>query len=429
MVSSLLPGKLQPKSIAGLPHFAALKHRDYRRTWYANTFGGAALWAMIVASSWLVLERSDSSGWVGTITFASMLPFLVVSPIGGVLADAVDRRSVVLVTFAGSILVGAGLAAVTLAGVVELWQVALFAFAGGTLRALQEPAIQSLIPNQVPKEDLLNAVTLNAASRHGARFFGMLVAAPLLAVDFIGVGGVLVLSAAFNGLAAIQMYRTATRSRGEGRIESGVLRSMVDGLSYIYSHHAVALFIILVAFHCTLTMSFESILPAFSREELGADDGSILGYLVMAIGAGALMGTLLLAGVRSERLKGQLLLLTGLASGLAPMVMAVSGSIPMAILAGAAMGAAQATFMALTNTYVQAVVPDGLRGRISSLYLLHAGGTMAFANLGYGFVADQLSAPVVFLYTGLTFVVLMVLLGVRQPMLRRVYRTGEVAAA
>jgi len=160
-------------------------------------------------------------------------------------------------------------------GLALLFLVAVLAFTGGVFRAMQEPAIQALIPNQVPREDLLNAITLNGATRHGSRFFGLLVAAPLMAVDSIGVQGVLVLSAAFQGLGALFILKTRTVSKGESQPEHGVMRSMVDGLVYIYSNRAIALFVLLVLFHCALVMSFESILPIFSRRELGAIDGSI----------------------------------------------------------------------------------------------------------------------------------------------------------
>ena len=420
---------VRPRSLTSIRHLAALRHRDYRTMWTANMFSGGAMWTLIVAVSWLVLSESESSGWVGIITFASMIPFLLVSPIGGLMADRFDRRKLALTTFVFSTANAAGMAALALAGVIELWHVAVLAFTGGVFRATQEPTIQALIPNQVPREDLLNAITLNAATRHGARFFGLLVAAPLLAVDAIGVNGVLVLSAVFQALGAIQMARTGTVSRGESRPEHGVARSMVEGLVYIYSNRAIALFIILVTFHCALTMSFESILPVLSREQLGAVDASVLGYLVMAFGVGSLGGILLMAGVRSDRLKGQLLVWTGVASGITPVMLAFSGNLPLAVLASAGMGASQATFMALTNTYVQTVAPDRLRGRISSLYTLHAGGIMAFTNLGYGFLADGFSAPPILLVTGAMFVVALVALSAGQPVLRRVYRTGVVVAA
>ena len=418
-----------PRRLLLAPQLAALRHADYRLTWSASMLSGAALSTFIVATAWLVLEASDSSTWVGVITFAGMLPFLLVSPLAGLLGDTMDRKTVVVAASVAGALVISVLAVLSLSGRLELWHVAILAFALGITRSTQEPAYAALIPNQVPKEDLLNAIVLNGATRHGARFFGLLVASPMLAVDAIGVNGVLVLSATFQVLGLIQMTRVRTRSRGETSADRGMIRNMFDGLVYIYTNQTMALFILLVAFHCALVMSFESILPVLSRESLGATDGSAIGYLFMGFGAGSLIGMFAIAGVRDDRRKGQLLLWTGLASGVSPMLLAASQTVAVGVLFAAAMGAAQATFMALTNTYVQSIVPDRLRSRISSLYILHAGGIMAFANLGYGFMADAFSAPPILIVTGALFLVVMVGLGGGQPVLRRVYRTGEVAAA
>ena len=389
----------------------------------------AAMWTTIVASSWIVFERSSGSGWVGIVTFAAMIPFLFVAPIGGLVGDMFDRRRVVIVSFLFNAAVIAALAALSITGSLQLWHVAVLALAGGTARSIQEPALAALVPNQVPQEDLLNALVLQGASRHGARFFGLIVAAPLLTFDQLGLNAVLILSIAFQLLATIAIAGVQTVSSGETQAEHGIVRSLVDGLVFIYSHQALALFVLIVAFHCALVMSFESIMPSFSRGSLGADDPSVFNLLMMGFGAGSLAGMAFLAGVRSERRKGQLLLYTGVISGVAPVLLAVSGSVPMALLSAGAMGASQATFMALTNTYVQVMAPDRLRARISSLYVLHAGGIMAFANLGYGFMADIFTAPPILIATGALFVIIVVSLGVGQPIMRNVYRTGQTGAA
>ena len=414
---------------ADIPHLAALRHRDYRFTWMANMCSGAAMWTFIVAVSWLILEKSDKSGDVGIVTFASMLPFLLVSPIAGLIADRLDRQSIARFTFIANGAITAVVAALAFANVLELWHLSLLTFISGTMRSTQEPAISSLIPNQVPQRDLLNAITLNAATRHGARFFGLLVASPLLAIDAIGVTGVLVLSVAFQAVGTMFMTLTRTRSTGESTPRHGMARSMLDGLVYIYTNRMISIFILLVAFHCALVMSYDSVLPVFSRNELGAVDGSILGYMVMGFGAGSLVVTVLMAGVRSERNKGRWLLWTGVISGIVPIVLAFSPSVAPAILVAAVMGGTQSAFMALTTTYVQTIAPDRLRGRISSLYILHAGGIMAFANLGYGFMADILSAPPILYVTAAAFLIFIFSANATLPDLRRVYRTGQAVAA
>ena len=418
---------------ADLPHLAALKHRDYRFTWTANMFSGAGMWTFIVAVSWLILQKSDRSGDVGIVTFASMLPFLVVSPIAGLVADRFDRKSVARLTFIANGVITAIVAAMVIADVLTLWHLALLTFASGCMRSMQEPAMASLIPNQVPREDLLNAVTLNAATRHGARFFGLLVASPMLAIDFIGPSGVLVLSATLQLAGTLLISLIRTRSTGEMIPRRGIARNMADGLVYIYTNRMIAIFVMLVAVHCALVMSFDSVLPVFSRDELGAVDGSVLGYIVMGFGVGSLIGTVLMAGVRNERSKGNWLLWTAIISGLSPIALAFAPNLPLnvpaTIAVSAVVGGSQSTFMALTTTYVQTIAPDRLRGRISSLYILHAGGIMAFANLGYGFLADAFSSPPILYGSALIFLAFLVAFAVGLPDLRRVYRTGQAVPA
>ena len=412
-----------------LPQFSSLKHADFRNTWLAGMCSGSAMWTFIIATSWLVFEASESSGWVGVTTFAAMIPFLVVSPVGGLLGDVFDRRRMASFTFVVGGVVAGGMAVLVASGLVELWLVAVFALVNGTVRSVQEPSMAALVPNQVPRRDLLNALVLTSSSRHGARFLGLLVAAPLLEVDYLGVEAVLVLSVAFQLCGGLLMTRVKTESTGETKSEQGVLGNIVDGMVHIYTNHTLALFIILVAFHCALVMSFESMMPVFSSKTLGASGASVFNYLMMGFGAGSLVGMMALAGVTDDRTKGRVLLVTGVASAATPVMLALSGNIPVAIFLAGAMGAAQATFMALSNTYVQMMVPDALRARISSLYILHAGGVMAFANLGYGFLADQFSAPPILIVTGALFLAVVVALSVNQPVLRDVYRTGRVAMA
>ena len=423
---------LQPRRVlrpTDLPQFASLKHTDFRNTWFAGMCSGSAMWTFIIATSWLVFEESESSGWVGITTFAAMIPFLVVSPVGGLLGDAFDRRRLASFTFVLGGVVAGALAILAASGLIELWHVALFALVNGTVRSVQEPSMAALVPNQVPRHDLLNALVLNSSSRHGARFLGLLVAVPLLEFDYLGVEAVLVLSVAFQLCGGLLMSRVKTVSTGETKSEQGVLGNIVDGMVHIYTNHTLALFVILVAFHCALVMSFESMMPVFSSETLGASDASIFNYLMMGFGAGSLVGMMGLAGVRDDRLKGRILLVTGVASAATPVMLAGSTSIAVAVLLAGAMGAAQATFMALSNTYVQMMVPDSLRARISSLYILHAGGVMAFANLGYGFLADEFSAPPILIVTGALFLAVVVALSANQPILRQVFRTGRVAMA
>ena len=196
---------------------------------------------------------------------------------------------------------------------------------------------------------------------------------------------------------------------------------MINGVKFIYTKHEVGIFIILVAFHCALVMSFDSILPVLTRDSLGSEDEFLLALLVLSFGGGAAIGTFLLAGVRSESGKGRMLLITGLVSSISPIGLGLSSEASISFIASFLMGASQSTFMALTITYVQLATPDQYRGRVSSLYILHAGGIMAFANLGYGKLADTFTAPIVLVITGAVFLLVFSSMGVWDKVLKRTF--------
>ena len=201
---------------------------------------------------------------------------------------------------------------------------------------------------------------------------------------------------------------------------------MAEGMRYIYTNRAVAIFIILVAFHCALVMSFDSILPAFTRDILGSSNESLLALLVLSFGVGSAIGTFLMAGITSDKNKCLMLILTSLVSGIGPIALGFSYSSLYAFGSCIVMGGSQSIFMSLTATYVQLVAPDRLRGRITSLYILHAGGIMAFANLGYGYLSDEFGAPEVLITTGIIFVVVFLALRVSDPILKSISR-GETS--
>lgn len=441
-----------------------IKYSDFRNIWLAGIIQFAGMWIFIAASTWIAVEESGASRWPGIIAFCSLIPFLLFAPVGGFLADRYNRRNIILASCIGSTLLSILITVDVLVGSLQLWHLALVAFFSGVLRTMMDPAVHALIPNQVEEKHVLNAITLYAATHHGSRFFGLLIGAPLLASGFAlslsdvnivtgGVETVLILSAVLTGLSSLFAALCSTVSYGQidtvdrkqqlkldvyspnlyllkhlrNAIDatSYFIRGMLAGVSFIYTNLIIAVFIILVTFHCALVMSFESIMPIFSREFLGATDGSTLGYLSMSIGCGAIIGILLVSGVTKQHHRGYVLLLSAIGSGIAPILMALMQETALAMLFAGLIGASTASFMAITHVYVITLSPDRLRGRVNSLYALHAAGTMAFANLGYGFFADIFNARVIFIATGVIFVVFLIVITASLPTLRRVYRTGE----
>lgn len=427
-----MSGIAETARLIGAHYLTALQHRDFRTLWTASLCAGAAHWALIVARGWLVFDLEGSSIWVGVVTFAAMFPRFFISPFAGLLADRFDRRTVLAGAFGLSMAHNVVLAGLALAGMIDVWYVVVLAVVDGSARAVMMPATGSLVPNLVPRERLLNAIALNAATIHGSRLLGPLLIAPLMGAVFedttgiTGVTGAFLLCTVFYAIGMVQTLRVRTASTGVVRQDRSIIANLLEGLTYLYSHPLLRPLMILVVAHCALTMSFESILPVLSVEKLQAE-GAAFSYLMMCVGAGAMIGVVVLGGLRSEATKGRVLLWLGIFSGLTPLALAVSPSLPVALLSAVAMGASQATFMALFASIIQTIIPDSIRGRATAIHNLHIGGIMAIFNLVNGGLADLVGAPILLIAPGLAFVGI-VGLSFGSLALRRLYTEGSPAS-
>lgn len=393
---------------------SSLAYRGYRRLFISTSFAGMANWTLLVGRGWLAFHLTGSSTWVGIVTFAGFLPF-VVGPIGGVLADRYQRKLLAVYSTALGSLLSLLLAFLAVADLLEPWHLALITVAMSLPRAAELPARQALIANVVPPGELLNAVSLSSVATFGTRALGPAVVIPL--IDGLGAGGVFFLAAGLYIIATVSVLTIEAPRIGLPALSPGTGGNLVDGLIYVLHTPSVAAVMFLVMFHCSLTMSFDSLLPAFAVQEIDSG-GASFSMLAMSVGAGALIGTLLTSGVRSHLGQGRVLLATAVLSGLTPMAMALPMmSLPLAAASTFAMGATQGSFMALSGALVQVAAPDALRG-------LFAGGLMAWVNLINGALADVWDVPLLFLAPAVLYLVIlatMVLL--RQP-LRVIFRRG-----
>ena len=403
-------------------YFPSLRYADFRALWLAAIAGESASWALITARAWLAKGMGGDHGntWVGVIIFASMVPYILVTPFAGFLADKMVRRNLLAVVFVVNISQNVALTVLALSGSIELWHMVLLSFIHGVGRAVQTPTSFSLVANLVPRENLINAYSLGSATFHASRLIGPGLIAPLMAS--VDPGWVFFSCNGFFAVGLYQVLRIRTISTGEMEPTKGVIYNLLAGLRYTYAHQLLMLIVILIAFHCALTMSFEALLPVLSQDRFRTG-GSGIAYLMMAVGAGALVASLFLAGIRSEQLRGRLLLITGVASAAAPLGLAVAPNLALGMPAAAAMGASQTAFMVITLAMMQSIVPDAIRGRISSIYILHAAGIMSFANLGNGTLADTFDPGWILAIGGAAFFGVM-LLSLAGPTLRRVYLAG-----
>ena len=396
----------------------ALQYKDFRTLWTASALAGASAWALIVARGWLAYEITGSSLWVGLVTFMAMAPRVFTAPLIGFVADRFDRQTVLSWTYGLNLTHNVALALLVTLGMAGPWALAIFALINGTIRTSQQTATQSLVPNLVPKEHLYNAIALNQATQQGSRFFGP-AAVALLLIFTSNVGAAFWLCSGFYLVGLIQTLRIYTRSRGDIDRSKSFVQNMLAGFNYVYSTPLVLAMVLLAVFHCSLTMSYESLLPVLSEEALSAGFSGV-SLLMSAIGVGALVSSVILAGISNNAIRGRLFLILGVGSGISYVALGVSSLAGMSLAAAVLMGASTAGFMTVTHTIIQTIVPDGIRGRVSGIYNMHVGGTMAAANLMNGALSDWFSAPVVMTITGVGFTLAVSLSVIHLP-LRRIY--------
>lgn len=403
--------------------FSSLRYRDNRVFWLGTTIASVAQSGFLVSTGWLAFELAGSSA-VGLVTFAIMSPFLLATPVGGLLADRLDRRSMVAASQVAQALTALLLGALSLLDLLPLPVLVGLVLLSSTARAIELPTVGAILPNLVPPRELLNTMSLNSLATLGSRFVGPALLAQVLATGGAGPAFLLIAAAYFPALVFV--LRTPPMPRAEMSVV-GIVEQVREGGRFIHQHSMVALLLVLVVLHCALTMSFDSTLPLIADENLRGG-GAIYSAMVAAGGIGAILGSLWLAGLRRPGRRGILLLASGIVSGIATAAMASSMVWAIAALGMVAAGLSQAMFMTLTTTMVQETVPDALRGRVVGLFLMSAGGIMSFGNLANGYLAGEHGASLVLSVPAFVFVGLLLLISVARPALRQVYRNGVMPA-
>ncbi len=404
----------------------ALQYQDYRNLWIATTFSASAAWALIIARGLLAFELTDGLLWSGIVTFAAMVPRLFATPISGFLADRFDRQKLLRWIFALNMGNNILLALLVMTGLVGPWVLTLLALVNGTLRASQMTTATALIPNLVPKEHLMNGIALNQATQQGARLAGAMAIAPLLGL--VNIESAFWLCSGLYFLGFLQVSQMTTRSTGVIDKSQGFWTNMFEGFVYVYKRPIIMSMVLLVLAHCAFTMSYESMLPAISEDKMGAGRVGV-SYLIAGVGAGALFVSVFLAGVRSESARGKLFLFFAFSSALGPILLAWSDNTGLSVAATVIMGANQAGFMTISHTIIQSLTEDHVRGRVTGVYSVHVGGSMAVTNMANAAFADLFSASAVLVVGGLIFVAaVFVSLGIN-PLRRLYFPRPEPAAA
>ncbi len=384
-----------PRGLARLA--SALASRNFRLLWIANVLSTSGTWMQKVAQNWLVLTIGGSPFYLGLDAFIGELPILLLTLVGGVIADRHDRRRLLIASQCVQLACAFTLAALVATGVIRIWHVLALSGLAGTAQAFGGPAYQSLLPSLVPRRDLPNAVALNSIQFNLSRILGPLVAGIALAT--VGMAACFALNGLsfFIVIGALLMMHLNRTPPVERR---SLLEEMRTGLAFVRARPALVELTALGFLTTFLALPFQTLLPVMAREVFGQ---GAAGYsqLMVCSGAGAVIGALVVAWRGRARHMGRTALHVGLGVSVLLVFFAVSRVLPLsfALLFATSLG-----LIILTSTAIslaQLGAPDEMRGRVMSIFMVAFRGGMPLGSLAFGSLASYTSAPAALVVSGL----------------------------
>ena len=393
-----------------LGSFRALRHRNFQLFFGGQFTSLIGTWMQLVAQGWLVLKLTNSSLMLGLVSFATYLPILVVTLFAGVIVDHVDRRRLIITTQVLLMLSAFILAALTWTGVVRVEYVAILAAFNGLVTAFDMPGRQTFVVEMVGREDLPNAIALNSVIFNGARIVGPAIAGLLIGV--VGTAGCFFLNGVSYLAVIWSLWEMKLPVRLATPIAGNMLARLREGLGYVRRHRASFYLLLLIAINAGFGMQYSVLIPIFASDVLHGV-ARTYGFLMAAQGAGALIGSLVLARCATPRAL-RINLLVGLFSAAAGIfVFSFSPWIWLSMVAQMVIGAGLINQTATSNTMLQVFVSDELRGRVMSMYTLSFIGMAPIGSLEVGYVGEIASPRIAVALAGLATLVCGIILAAR----------------
>jgi MFS family permease len=367
----------------------ALRHRNFQLFFSGQLISLIGTWMDNIAEAWLVYRLTGSSLLLGTVAFAGQIPVFLLAPIGGMVADRWNRQRVVIATQACSMVLAGILAVLTLTGRVTVWEVVVLAALMGAVNAFDIPARQAFLVDMVGREDLMNAIALNSSMFNGARVIGPSIAGILVAS--IGEGWCFAANsisyiAVIAGLLLMRVNRAPVEVRRVSPFEH-----IVEGFRFVWNTGPIRALLLLLGLVSLVAMPYSVLMPIFAAKILHGD-ARTLGVLMGATGVGALGGALTLASRSGVKGLGRWVAVACASFGTALILFSFSRWYFLSVALLVPVGFAMMVQMASSNTLIQAMVPDRLRGRAMAVYSMMFMGMAPMGALLSGWSADHIGA-------------------------------------
>ena len=377
--------------------FSALRYRDYRLVWFGAFMSTTGTWMQTVAQAWVVYSLTGSALLLGFDAFLSTGPMLVFSLFGGVIADRMERRKIMLASQYFQMTFALVLAFLLWTQTVKIWHIFLLSFLTGSAQSFSGPAYASLLPLLVKREDVPNAIAMNSMQFNLARVIGPVLGG--LALTAWGAAACFALnSLSFVAVIIAYLIIRTPIIRGSGETK-GIMEEMREGFRFVISRRALLLLTFLSFAGTFLGMPIITFLPVVAKVIFAAGPKAYT-YLLSAYGVGSVFGALFVAASGNVPKKGRLALMLQLAFATLLVAFALSRVFPVSLLIAFGAGACIVGVISLYSSLVQLVTTDSMRGRVMSIFMLAFRGGMPLGNLLAGFVAQRWSITVALLMNG-----------------------------
>jgi MFS family permease len=405
----------------------ALRHRNFQLFFSGQLISLIGTWMQSVAQSWLVYRLTGSALLLGSVGFASQIPVFLFAPLGGITADRVNRRHVVISTQVAAMLLAFILAALTLSHAIDnrVWLIFVLAALLGVVNAFDIPGRQSFLVDMVGKDDLMNAIALNSSMFNGARVVGPAVAGILVAR--IGEGWCFFANAVsyIAVIIGLLMMRVQSPPRASN---ASPFEHMMEGFRFVNQTAPIRALLLLLGIVSLVGMPYVVLMPIFADQILhGGARG--LGILMGATGVGALLGALTLAFREGVKGLGRWVAWCCAGFGASLIIFALSHTFWVSVVLLLPVGYAMMLQMACSNTLIQVMVPDALRGRVMAVYSMMFMGMAPIGALLGGALADRLGAPTTVAIGGFASIAGACWFGLQLPKIRVEARRLIVAQA
>ncbi len=412
-----------PNLKGGRRMFRALSHRNFRLFWIGAFLSNIGTWMQAVAQGWLVLQLTNSAFWLGLDAFMATAPGLIFTLLGGVFADLIDRRRLLLFTQVVAGVAALALATLVATGTVNRWIVLGFSFITGCCMALASPSYLAMTYDLVGREDLANAIAMNSTQFQLSRVVGPALAG--LGFKFFGLAGCFYV----NGISFIAVVVSLWKVRpiqGYERVAQrainrrSILRDIFEGFSYVRNRPRVSSLLLLSSVSSFFGAPYFTLVPVYARDVFHLGETG-LALMTGTAGAGAFFGALLVAYLGDFKRKGWLVLFGAIVFGVCVTNFALSTKFAFSLFFLFWLGFALVVSVATTNTLLQKLVTDAMRGRVMSMFMLSFMGTMPIGNILAGWASQRFGTPHTLATGGMVVTFVAALVAIFNKRLRQLY--------